>query len=175
MSLRSVRVETQKWPDQPHWEFDAVRLGADQHGIWVGVRRGTLLSKPTRAFQAAADHVVLVPHDEWWLGTFYGSDLERPFDVYVDIATPAEWHGEDLVQTIDLDLDVARRPGEDAFIDDQDEFSEHQVSLGYPPEVIQNAELTADRILAAVTSHEPPFDGVHLDWLARLRHRLQHS
>ena len=38
---RTVRVRTRKWPDSPHWEFDAVRLGVDALGHWVGVPRGT--------------------------------------------------------------------------------------------------------------------------------------
>jgi predicted RNA-binding protein associated with RNAse of E/G family len=175
MAPRSLRVETRKWPDEPHWEFDAFRLGADAHGIWVGVPEGTLLSKPTRAFHATADHVVLIPHDAWWLGTFYGSDLTRPFDVYVDITTPAQWISEDLVKAVDLDLDVARRPGEEAFLDDEDEFALHRVTLNYPPEVIQNAERSAVEIMAAVQSMTPPFDGLHLEWLARLRSRLAQS
>ena len=50
--------------------------------------------------------MTLVPHDAWWLATFYGDDPKRPFDTYVDIATPAVWHGEDLVRAVDLDLDV---------------------------------------------------------------------
>ena len=67
-SPRPVRVECRKWPDDPHWEFDGVRLGVDAHGTWVGITEGTLLASPVRAFHAAADHVTLVPHDAWWLG-----------------------------------------------------------------------------------------------------------
>ena len=105
---RPVRVECRKWPDDPHWEFDGVLLGVDAHGTWIGITQGTLLASPVRAFQAAADHVTLVPHDAWWLGTFYGDDPKRPFDTYVDIAMPAVWHGADLVRAVDLDLDVIR-------------------------------------------------------------------
>lgn len=175
MTQRPIRVETRKWPDAPHWEFDAIRLGTDAHGTWVGVPLGTLLSKPTRAFHATADHVVLIPHDAWWLGTFYGADPERPFDVYVDITTPATWVNELLVKAVDLDLDVARRPGGAAFLDDEDEFIAHQVSLDYPTEVIEQARSSADRIMAAVLAEQAPFDGTHLDWLARLRHQLRRS
>jgi len=172
MAKRSVRVETRKWPDEPHWEFDALHLGADSHGVWVGVPEGTLISKPSRAFHATADHVVLIPHDAWWLCTFYGADLSRPFDLYVDIATPADWFGEDLVKAVDLDLDIAKRPGEAPFLDDEDEFALHQVSLNYPPEVIDSAQHSAQELMTAVRSMTAPFDGLHLDWLARLRSKL---
>ena len=172
ISLRPIRVETRKWPADPHWEFDAIWLGADVYGVWVGVPKGSLLAKPTRAFTATADHVVLIPHDDWWLATFYGTDVERPFDVYVDITTPAEWVHDELVVAVDLDLDVARRPGGLPFVDDEDEFLEHQVSLGYPPDVINSAEATTAKVLAAVEQSQGPFGGVHLDWLTRLRHKL---
>ena len=68
-SARHVRVECRKWPDSPHWEFDAILLGIDAHGTWVGIPKGTWLASPVRAFHAAADHVMLVPHDDWWLAT----------------------------------------------------------------------------------------------------------
>ena len=83
--------------------------------------------------------MTLVPHDAWWLGTFYGDDANRPFDTYVDVATPAVWHGENLVRAVDLDLDVIRGTTGRVWVDDEDEFAEHRVSLGYPEEVIEQA------------------------------------
>ena len=61
--MRTTRVLTRKWPDQPHWEFDAVRLGVDALGHWVGVPVGTWLSRPDKGFTAWSDHVVMLPHD----------------------------------------------------------------------------------------------------------------
>ena len=122
-----------------------------------------------RAFHAAADHVTLVPHDAWWLGTFYGDDAKRPFDTYVDIATPAVWHGEDLVRAVDLDLDVIQGTTGRIWVDDEDEFAAHRVALGYPDEVIEQAVTSCQEVLAAVTGRVAPFDGAHRDWLARLR------
>ncbi len=166
-----VRVECRKWPDDPHWEFDGLLLGVDEHGTWIGITQGTLLASPVRAFQAAADHVTLVPHDAWWLGTFYGDDQQRPFDTYVDVATPAVWHGEDLVRAVDLDLDVIRGTTGRVWVDDEDEFAQHRVSLGYPDEVIEQAITSCQSILAAVEDAKAPFNGSHRDWIARLQHR----
>jgi hypothetical protein len=171
---RPVRVECRKWPDAPHWEFDGLLLGVDTFGTWIGITRGTLLASPVRAFQAAADHVTLVPRDSWWLGTFYGDDPRRPFDTYVDIATPAVWHGEDLVRAVDLDLDVIRGTTGRVWVDDEDEFAEHRVCLGYPDDVIQHAVTSCQEILGAVKDRTAPFDGTHRDWIARLQHRRTH-
>ena len=168
-SLRPVRVECRKWPDSPHWEFDGVRLGADGHGTWIGITEGTLLASPTRAFHAAADHVTLVPYDAWWLATFYGQDHRRPFDVYVDIATPAVWHGEELVRAVDLDLDVIQGATGRVWVDDEDEFAEHRVRLAYPDDVVSAAIRSCEATLDAVRDRTAPYDGRHLGWLGRLR------
>lgn len=172
MQPSPVRVECRKWPDSPHWEFDAVRLGADALGTWLGIAQGTLLASPTRAFHAAADHVTLVPHDAWWLATFYGEDAERPFDVYVDVATPAVWHGEELVRAIDLDLDVIQGTTGRVWVDDEDEFAAHRVSLGYPDDVVVAAVASAQELTEAVQCRTAPFDGAHLRWLQLLRRTL---
>jgi len=169
-SARPVRVECRKWPDSPHWEFDSVLLGTDAHGTWVGIAKGTLLASPVRAFHATADHVTLVPHDAWWLGTFYGEDPARPFDTYVDITTPAVWHGESLVRAVDLDLDVIRGTTGRIWVDDEDEFAAHRVSLDYPDEVVEQAVASCQDIAAMMKQSVAPFDGAtHRDWLARLR------
>ena len=165
---RTIRVLTRKWPDLPHWEFDAVRLGVDGHGHWVGVPAGTWLSRPDRGFHAWCDHVVLVPHDAWWVATMYGDDADRPVDVYVDISTPSTW-SEGEVRTVDLDLDVIRDPDGTVWIDDEDEFAEHQVSLRYPADVVAAAEASCAEVLRAVTELNGAFSGVHLDWIARLK------
>jgi protein associated with RNAse G/E len=168
--LRTVRVLTRKWPDEPHWEFDAIRLGVDAHGQWVGVPKGTWLSKPDKGFTAQADHVVLLPHDDWWIATLYGDDHERPMDVYVDMTTPALWSDDEAsVTAVDLDLDVIQSVDGHVWVDDEDEFAEHQVAYGYPAEIIAGAERSRDEVFAALSAKTGAFDGIHLNWLARLR------
>jgi uncharacterized protein len=167
---RTVRVLTRKWPDQPHWEFDAVRLGADAFGQWVGLPRGTLMRRPGMQLTAAADHVVLLPHDAWWVATFYGPDRERPFDTYVDIATPTTWsEDESQARAIDLDLDVIQGTTGRIWVDDEDEFADHRVSLGYPPDVAERAVASCEAVLRAVTDREAPYDGTAMRWLSQLR------
>jgi hypothetical protein len=166
---RPVRVECRKWPDAPHWEFDGVLLGTDGHGTWIGITQGTLLSSPVRAFHAAADHVTLVPHDAWWLGTFYGDDSNRPFDTYVDVATPAVWHGENLVRAVDLDLDVIRGTTGRIWVDDEDEFAEHRLRMEYPETLVHAMQAECDALFLAVKGQDAPFDGTDTSWFMRGR------
>lgn len=168
--LRTVRVRTRKWPDDPHWEFDAVRLGVDGVGHWVGVPTGTWLSRPDKGFTAWADHVVLLPHDAWWVATIYGTDPDRPVDFYVDMTTPCVWStDESEVRCIDLDLDVIRETDGRIWVDDEDEFAEHQVTLGYPPEIIASARRSCEEVFAAMSAGQGPFDGAAGRWIEKLR------
>ena len=50
-----------KWGDRPHWEMDAVYLGADDAGDWIGFPTGTHMSRPGRVGHHQNDQVGLVP------------------------------------------------------------------------------------------------------------------
>jgi len=81
------------------------------------------------------------------------------------MATPSIWHGS-TVRSVDLDLDVVRRLDDTVFIDDEDEFVEHQVELGYPAEIIALAESACAEVARLVEKWEPPFDeATHVGWL----------
>ena len=158
-----IRVEVTKWGDRPHWQFDGVWLGRDEHGEWLGFPRGTHNSRPGFEFDSEVDSVTLVPDDAFYLATFQAAGIWC--DLYVDIATPATWDG-DVLRSTDLDLDVIRMAPEppvglpapfgltagwgELFIDDEDEFLEHQVTYGYPEDVIAAARASADGVKAAV-------------------------
>lgn len=177
-----VRLETTKWPDRPHWQFVGRWLGSDDHGDWIGYPRGTHHRRPGYAFDSKVDSVTLVPHSAWHLATFQEPGVWN--DLYVDIATPVVWDG-DVLRAVDLDLDIirmssepgapsppayaatSRGPGE-VFVDDEDEFAENQVLLGYPAEVVAAALSACDDVLARIRAGAPPYDGTHRRWLERL-------
>ena len=153
-------VAVRKWGDLPHWEFAATYLGSDDHGDWLGVPVGTTFRRPGAAYVAPNPQVTLLPREGWWVATFHGPggatwmDLDGgAVEVYVDISTPALVDGT-TVRCVDLDL----------------EFAEHQVSLGYPPEIVRGAEESCAAVLAAVSAGTPPFDettpGVWFDRLS---------
>jgi hypothetical protein len=164
-----VRIEMSKWGDHPHWQFEAVWLGLDECGEWLGFPAGTAMSRPGYALVSPNNQVGLLPHpdlpreERGWVAAFHG-EPRAWVAVYVDIATPPVWDGS-VSRQVDLDLDVIRRVDGSVFVDDQDEFAEHQVSLGYPPEIVTLAEASRDRVHAAVLAGDAPYDGSHLPWL----------
>ncbi len=165
-----IRIEMTKWGDLPHWHIPGVWLGSDLHGDWIGIPAGTLMKRPGAEAAFAHDQVGLVPAA--------GGDLERAFLatfhtpewhvwVYVDMTTPPSWDGNTL-RAVDLDLDVIRGRDGDVVVDDEDEFAEHQVELGYPADIVALAEASRDRVLSAILEEQPPYDGSHEAWLELL-------
>ena len=161
-----IRVEMTKWGSRPHWQYDGIYLGADEHGEWLGFPAGTHYRRPGMDFVAGFDGVSLVPAGG--AAHFAGFNDERAkAAVYVDISTPAAWDGS-VLRAVDLDLDVVRLQDGTVYLDDEDEFAEHQLAFGYPPEVVAMAEQSAAEVLTAVQRREPPYDGTAGSWLAVL-------
>ena len=157
-----IRVELTKWGELPHWEFDGLYLGSDEHGDWLGFPSRTLMRRPGMEVRPVQNQVGLVPTDgSAWLGTFHsaGGDCLT----YVDMTSVPSWDGS-VVRAVDLDLDVIEALDGEVYVDDEDEFAEHQVLYGYPAEVIALAESTRDEVFAAVRERRAPFDGAADRW-----------
>jgi uncharacterized protein len=166
-----VRCVLSKWGGRPHWEFDAVLLGSDEHGDWFGIEAGTVMVRPGAEYVAPVPQVGLSPApgpDEarGWLATFHADGGQ--VQVYVDMTTPPVWDGTTLT-AIDLDLDVVRGNSGRVWVDDEDEFADHRVRFGYPDDVAGLAMRSCDRVRAAMLARTAPYDGeTHLPWLKRL-------
>lgn len=165
-----VEILMTKWCDRPHWVYPGRYLGSDVHGDWIGMPRGTRMSRPGADYVAAYDQVGLVPAPgpdaiRGWCAAFHGAG--GPVDLYVDITTPPVWDGT-TVRAVDLDLDVVCGASGRVWVDDEDEFAEHRVSLGYPDDVVELALRNCDHVQAAVTAHAAPFDGAAGAWLEQV-------
>ncbi len=153
-----------KWGGRPHWEMDAVYLGADEHGDWIGFPIATLMSRPGFELVTKNHQVGLVPR-AGFLATFHGPG--GTVRTYVDMTTVPVWDGS-VVRAVDLDLDVIERLDGTAFVDDEDEFAEHRVRFGYPSEIVSLALTTSESVLAAVSERTAPFDGSCQPWVDAL-------
>ncbi len=167
-----VRFVMTKWGARPHWEFDAVFLGSDEHGDWCGIEAGTVMNRPGATYVAPVAQVGLSPapgpdEDRGWLATFHAEGGQ--VQVYVDMTTPPLWRSDpagDTLAATDLDLDVVRGNSGRVWVDDEDEFAEHRAEFGYPDDVVALAMRSCDRVRAALLAGTPPFDGrTHLPWL----------
>jgi uncharacterized protein len=55
------------------------------------------------------------------------------------------------------------------FIDDEDEFAEHRVSMDYPATLVETLEACADQLYQAVEAQQAPFDGTDVEWFTKGR------
>ena len=161
-----IRLTFRKYDGSLHWHSVVRRLGEDEHGLWLGWRPGQQTARGSEPpFTIETPYVRLVRPEDWWCGTFYAAP--HNVEIYCDITTVARWTAPDEITMIDLDLDVLRfRDETPTFIDDEDEFLEHQVRYAYPPEVIAAARQSADSLFESVKADEEPFATAYHRWLA---------
>jgi protein associated with RNAse G/E len=160
-----VRVEYRKYDGTPHRSYPALRLGEDEHGVWLGVPQNTFHGE---SFKYEDPYVLLVPRAQWYTAMFNAEP--RRTEVYCDIATPADWPVNGHVQLVDLDLDVRRRRvTRSVELVDEDEFEAHRVRFGYPDEVVAQAWKTARWLVRALADGTEPFAGGYHAWLDLVR------
>lgn len=168
-----VHLNFRKWDDREHWQSDGYLLGEDEYGVWLGFRAGSRHYRPGHSFNASRDHVILVPSAAGWCAMLYGDADPDRIKIYIDLSSTTTWTAPEeglLATLIDLDLDVIERGNGFVFIDDEDEFLDHQVVFGYPPQVIAQVRANADALLEEVRAHWPPFDNTTIGhWLGKLR------
>lgn len=168
-----LRVRFQKWGGGAHWSADVVWLGEDEHGWWAGWPPGTRWTRPGMEFTSHGRQVGLFPRERGFAATFYEPVPEYRYRLYVDVATTptlsvSRTAGCELT-AVDLDLDVIERFDGGVFVDDEDEFAEHQVIYGYPPEVVAAAEAERDRLLREVADEAAHFkESLAEHWRDRL-------
>ena len=171
------RLAWRKWDDTPHWQHALELLGEDDTGTWFGQREGSTSSRPGASEMVRGDNVWNVVAGRGWTVRFFrvvagggwriAESDAGTVGLYSDIGTAIELDAAaHKITGIDLDLDVIQI-GERLVLDDEDEFAEHRVSMGYPEDVASRAQQDAATVLSLVRAGLPPFDGRAVDWLAR--------
>jgi uncharacterized protein len=164
MIAEPVRVVYTKYDGSLHWNYTTYRLGADEHGSWLGVGPNSLSRRghePPVHF--AEPYVMLVPPDGWWTAMF--NDAPARTEIYCDITTIPQWPAPAEVTMVDLDLDVIRRRDGTVFIDDEDEFLDHQLRYSYPADITAAARKSADDLYTQVHTNAEPFATTYHTWL----------
>jgi len=157
-----------KFDGRPHRQVTGRLLGEDSYGTWIATPRGSVVSYHygTRSTGLTrADAVRLVPADGWWMAMCLAEPDAR--DMYCDVTTPAQWTGPGELTVVDLDIDLVRyRADGRVEVEDEDEFEEHRVSLGYPDAIVEGALRGAAELRAALSGDEEPFAEHYRKWLA---------
>jgi predicted RNA-binding protein associated with RNAse of E/G family len=154
----TVDVRFTKWGGRRHWECELEPLGEDGHGVWLGGRKGISMRRGDgEMFPQGHDFVMLVPVQGDWIASVNAPTEHTSIAVYIDVTDRPRIDGG-VVHAVDLDLDVIRLWDGSVAVLDEDEFAEHQVRYGYPPEVIAAARATCDELSARLTAGVQPFE-----------------
>jgi protein associated with RNAse G/E len=166
--VTAVDLVLRKFDGRPHRQVTGRLLGEDASGTWIATPRGSVVSyhygdRPTGLTRA--DAVRLIPTDGWWMAMCLAEPDAR--DMYCDVTTPAEWTGPAELTVVDLDIDLVRyRADGRVEVEDEDEFEEHRLTLGYPDAIVEGALRGAAELRAALTADEEPFGEHYRKWLA---------
>lgn len=159
-----------KHPATPHWRHEAVYMGEDTHGVWLGAPSGSVAQRGDEPPRRIRHHQVhLAPRGKWWVLTY--SPHHPKATLWADISTPPEIRAGQIT-AVDLDLDVIRSPAGEVWVDDEDEFATHQVDLGYTREMIHQARRATDGLVRAFKLPDEPFATIVDAWLARLEDEI---
>lgn len=165
----NVAVTYRKYDGSLHWITELRHLGEDEHGVWLGSPPGGRWRRANGPWVAVeSDRLLVVPRDRWWTARF-SNDPHYHTAIYADVTLPAQWLSETELDIVDIDLDVVKstHTGEISLLD-EDEFAEHQIRYGYPPDVIENAWASAKWLIATMTAGDEPFGSVPARYRARL-------
>jgi hypothetical protein len=162
----SMPIRFTKWGGSPHWHYDLEMLGADRYGTWFGARAGIPMQRGGEPpIRQPHDFVTLVPADGDWIANWNPRSAGNELALYVDV-TDRPVLGPDGITAADLDLDVVRLWDGSVRVLDEDEFEEHRIRYGYPPEVIERALAATRDLVTRVSNRDEPFGAVGDAWLA---------
>ena len=164
--MAEVEVLFHKFDGTPHRRSTATHLGEDKWGTWLGSPVGAEVHHLGTDIRRIDQHraVRLIPRDGWFTTLFFAPT--RRLELYCDIVVPAQWTGPAQLTVVDLDLDVTRTHAGKVELLDEDEFAEHQISLGYPDDVIDRAATAGREAFAAARDRTEPFGTHYRSWLA---------
>ena len=155
---RPIHVVSTKYDGSRHWEYDSRLV----------LTTGSLIV--SQDFAGQVYQTWKGPHTEpfdvrnhFWTDRWYNvmrCDRPRAGGLeywYCNVTTPAQYDGE-TVRYSDLDLDVLVFPDGSLKVVDEDEFLEHSVLMGYPPDVIEQSRRAVDELIALARGAQFPFD-----------------
>jgi protein associated with RNAse G/E len=167
-----MRISKQKWATDTGQCTEAFSwpvkvLGTDEHGTWLGARRGTPVSQPDgRVKVQPHDAVWLAIEDAWYFPAFW---FTTDTELTIDVCTPPTFNDETW-SFVDMELDLFRSTDGRAGVVDQEEWSRLIASGLVSEDEVRSVTEAAKTLLALVEGRTESFGHAALSWLHSLGH-----
>lgn len=149
-------LKATKFDGTAHWIQPFRVVSDDGNLIVTEYRARTPIFTSRGEFRSPYDSRVYFWRDRW----FNVFRLARPNCElalwYCNVTTPPTFEGGQI-NYIDLDLDVAVRPGGVIELLDEDEFQAHREKYGYPEHIVTEARQAAAEVTTLAREGEFPF------------------
>ncbi|MGG1552965.1 DUF402 domain-containing protein [Paenibacillus ferrarius] len=154
----TIPIRALKYGNRPHYDWETTLLERGDAHLFVLGHHGRQLRHYTKGKTFTIDRwtVEFFPLDAWFTVSADVVD-GRIVQYYCNICEPPRLE-QDGVSFIDLDLDLIYRDGVWQVVD-EDEFAEHTVKFGYPPELVNRVWQELAKLQARIASRQFPFDG----------------
>jgi uncharacterized protein len=155
---RPIRILSTKYDGSQHYDYRG-RLVDEAPGV---LRVVTEVGTPFVSYRAESEmrsSMTQLFFTDHWFNVFHN---HRPIGrqgmlSYANVGTPVRLEG-DTLHWVDLDLDVIQTQERGLYVDDEDEFEEHQRQMAYPDEIIRRAVEAKDHLLHLAREGGFPFD-----------------
>ncbi len=110
-------------------------------------------------WETTQDGLLMLFFTNRWYNVWHIADQQSHFNrIYANIALPARWVNGNTLEWVDLDLDIRVHLDGSIVLLDEDEFLENQLRMGYPPDVVTQAQVAAQEALHLCQQGSYPFD-----------------
>lgn len=155
---RPIRILSTKYDGSRHYDYRGRLVDEAPGVVRVVIEAGT----PFVSYRAEGEiqaPMTQLFFTDLWFNVFHN---HRPMGrqqmlSYANVGTPVRLEG-DTLHWIDLDLDVIQTVERGLYVDDEDEFAEHQRRMAYPEEIIRRAVEAKDALLHLAHGGGFPFD-----------------
>lgn len=137
--IETITVQALKYPDIPHYEYEADILEITNDYVLLFCKSGRKLVHHTRndIFTMKTASIEYLSLKEWYTVAVELED-EQIIAYYCNVAMPSVLK-DYKISFVDLDLDLIKKNDNDWQVIDEDEFEDNSVKYAYPPELKKQA------------------------------------
>ncbi|MFF2482077.1 DUF402 domain-containing protein [Paenibacillus sp. NPDC058071] len=158
MDNQQMRIQSLKYGNHLHYEWDTTLLEKTDEHIFVLGHRGRKLKHYTKGKVFTMENwtIEFFPFDAWF--TVSADIIDgKVTQYYCNICQPAKLN-ENTVTFVDLDIDLIYTNGRWNVVD-EDEFAANAVKFSYPPDLVRRVIQEQKSLEERIEQGRFPFDG----------------